>query len=86
MNIEVRLKELERRSMSGKLFPSVALILPDGDGWRLKFSLWDGKIGSGGRDIISTHETLEDARGEYDRLLAKYRRKKQMEPVLIVWG
>lgn len=86
MNRESRLERLERRSEQGKLAPAVSLILPNRSGsYELRFSLWDGKPGSGVRQISSTHHSEEAARAEYDRLLAQYHRKGQVEPVLIIW-
>ena len=72
MNIEARLKALERHTYGGKMSPAVSLIYPKESSWGLKFSLWDSKVGSCGRDITSTHDTLENAHGEYDRLLKRY--------------
>ena len=86
MNRESRLTRLERRSDQGKLAPAVSLILSNRSGsFELRFSLWDGKFGSGGREITSTHSSEAEARAEYDRLLAQYHRKGQVEPVLIIW-
>ena len=86
MNIANRLERLERRSEQGKLAPAVSLILSNrSGGYELRFSLWDGKPGSGGRVITSTHSSEAEARAEYDRLLAQYQRKGQVEPVLIIW-
>jgi hypothetical protein len=82
MSIEIRLKALEKRLERGKLSPCVSLILPEENGWRLKFSLWDGIIGSGGKTIESIHSTEEAAHAEYDRLLARYHSKDA--PLIII--
>ena len=82
-NIESRLRALERHTYGGRMSPAVSLIYPTESGWGLKFSLWDGKVGSGGRDIISTHDTLENAHCEYDRLLSQYHSKSDDHLIII---
>ena len=82
MNIEARLKALERHTYGGRMSPAVSLIYPTESGWGLKFSLWDGVAGSGGKIIESEHVNEAAALAEYEKLLKRYRIKDA--PVIIL--
>ena len=82
MNIEARLKALERHTYGGRMSPAVSLIYPKESDWELSFALWDGVIGSGGKTIESTHNSEAAALAEYDRLLSRYHIKDG--PVIIL--
>ena len=82
MNIEARLKALERHTYGGKMSPAVSLIYPKESGWGLSFALWDGVASSGGKTIESTHGSEAAALAEYDKLLKRYRIKDA--PVIIL--
>lgn len=75
MNIEARLKALERHTYGGRMSPAVSLIYPTESGWGLSFALWDGITGSGGKTIESTHDSEDEALAEYNRLLKRYHAK-----------
>ena len=72
MNIEARLKALERHTYGGRMSPAVSLIYPTESGWGLSFALWDSITGSGGKTLESTHNSEAAALAEYDRLLSRY--------------
>lgn len=83
MNILVRLERLERRVSSGKMEPAVSFIMPDGDGYRLEFAVWDGIIGSGERKTVSSHPSRQAALAEYYQLLIHHHIKKDA-PLIIL--
>ena len=82
MNIEARLKALERHTYGSKMLPTVSLIYPTESGCGLSFALWEGIAGSGGKTIESTHDSEAAALAEYDRLLSRYHIK---DGPVIIW-
>ena len=71
MTIESRLTRLEALASHSALAPSVSIIAPSDGSWALNFGLVGAKPGSG-KNLSSTHASVEAAEAAYNMLLTRY--------------
>lgn len=83
MNIEIRLRALERCVNGGKLSPTVSLVFPTESGCELSFGLWGGITGSG-KNIESTHGSEAAALAEYERMLSEHHIRAGTSQLIII--
>ena len=79
-SIRARVERLERLVNRAADSPCVSALYESGGGWRLDFTMWNGKPGSG-RTTTTYHDTEDKAREHYTARMGKF---KADAPLLIL--